>query len=83
MLKAGAIFDSSIFKGSTIITPVLQDGQVFFEDVIFICSSVHKFLNLNHPNMSKIDVKSVTLVGKRRYKRFEAKIPVNSRLYDP
>ena len=82
-LKAGAIFESSIFKGSTIITPVLQDGQVFFEGAIFNCSSVHNFLNLNHPDMSKIDVKSVTLVGKRRYKRFEAKIPVNSRLYDP
>lgn len=82
-LKAGAIFDSSIFKGPTIITPVLQDGQVFFEGAIFNCSSVHKFLNLNHPDMPKIDIKPVTLVGKRRCKRFEARIPVNSHLYDP
>lgn len=82
-LKAGARFDSSIFKGSTIITPVLQDGQVFFDGAIFNCLSVHKFLSFNHPDIPKIDIKPVTLVGKRRYKRFEAKIPVNSHLYDP
>lgn len=82
-LKAGARFDSSIFKGSTIITPALQDGQVFFDGAIFNCLSVHKFLSFNHPDIPKIDIKPVTLVGKRRYKRFEAKIPVNSHLYDP
>lgn len=82
-LKAGARFDSSIFKGSTIITPALQDGRVFFDDAIFNCLSVHKFLSFNHPDIPKIDIKPVTLVGKRRCKRFEAKIPVNSHLYDP
>lgn len=83
ILKAGAIFDSSIFKGPTIITPALQDGQVFFDGAIFNCFSVHKFLSFSHPDIPKIDIKSVTLVGKRRCKRFEAKIPVNSHLYDP
>lgn len=82
-LKAGAIFDSSIFKGSTIITPALQDGQVSFDGSIFSCSSVHKFLDLNHLDIPTINIKSVTLVGKRRCKRYEAKIPVNSHLYDP
>lgn len=82
-LKTGARFDSSIFKGSTIITPALQDGRVFFDGAIFNCLSVHKFLSFNHPDIPKIDIKPVTLVGKRRYKRFEAKIPANSRLYDP
>lgn len=82
-LEADAIFDSSIFKGSTIITPVLQDGQVFFDGAIFNCFSVHKFPSFSHPDIPKIDIKSVTLVGKRRCKRFEAKIPVNSHLYDP
>lgn len=82
-LKAGARFDSSIFKGSTIITPALQDGRVFFDGAIFNCLSVHKFLSFNHPDIPKIDIKPVTLVGKRRCKRFDAKIPVNSHLYDP
>lgn len=82
-LKAGAIFDSSIFKGPTIITPALQDGQVSFDGSIFSCSSVHKFLDLNHLDIPTINIKSVTLVGKRRCKRYEAKIPVNSHLYDP
>lgn len=86
-LKAGAIFDSSIFKGSAIITPAIQGGQVSFDGAYFNYSSVHKFvpkfLNFNHPDIPKIDIKSVTLLGKRRCKRFEAKIPVNSHLYDP
>lgn len=82
-LNVGAIFDSSIFKESTIITPALQDGQVSFDGSIFSCSSVHTFLDLNHLDIPTIDIKSVTLVGKRRCKRYEAKIPVNSHLYDP
>lgn len=82
-LKAGAIFDSSIFKGPTIITPVLQDGRVSFDGSMFNCSSEHKFPDSNHLDIPKIDIRPVTLVSKRRCKRYKAKIPVNSHLYDP
>ena len=82
-LEAGAIFDSSFFKGPTIITPVLQDGQVSFDGSMFNCSSEHKFPDSNHLDIPKIDIRPVTLVSKRRCKRYKAKIPVNSHLYDP
>lgn len=82
-LKAGAIFDSSFFKGPTIITPVLQDGRVSFDGSMFNCSSEHKFPDSNHLDIPKIDIRPVTLVSKRRCKRYKAKIPVNSHLYDP
>ncbi len=82
-LEAGAIFDSSFFKGPTIITPVLQDGRVSFDGSMFNCSSEHKFPNSNHLDIPKIDIRPVTLVSKRRCKRYKAKIPVNSHLYDP
>lgn len=82
-LKAGARFDSSIFKGSTIITPVLQDGRVSFDGSMFNCSSEHKFPDSNHLDIPKIDIRPVTLVSKKRCKRYKAKIPVNSHLYAP
>lgn len=82
-LEAGAIFDSSFFKGPTIITPVLQDGRVSFDGSMFNCSSEHKFPDSNHLDIPKIDIRPVTLVSKRRCKRYKAKIPVNSHLYDP
>lgn len=82
-LEAGAIFDSSFFKGPTIITPVLQDGRVSFDGSMFNCSSEHKFPDSNHLDIPKIDIIPVTLVSKRRCKRYKAKIPVNSHLYDP
>ena len=82
-LEAGAIFDSSFFKGPTIITPVLQDGRVSFDGSMFNCSSEHKFPDSDHLDIPKIDIRPVTLVSKRRCKRYKAKIPVNSHLYDP
>ena len=82
-LEAGAIFDSSFFKGPTIITPVLQDGRVSFDGSMFNCSSEHKFPDSNHLDIPKIDIRPVTLVSKKRCKRYKAKIPVNSHLYDP